>query len=220
MCCWERPGPRPPGRSCIRCVRLRCRSALVFQSAPQDAAHGVPVGLHRFACATAPRAFAASFMHPQHPPRVPPRFAHCGKTEHMPHETRRPGPHPRKSSPSTGLPAAYPRKSSPNTAPPAALPRKNSPSKPKNTNFGVFSARWANFFALAPTSSRAGRTFSRTGRGDMATLKPMTPPQPLMHATMKPPSPLLGPEQRPLKPTTPLQPKNTRKTPNSHPQRR
>ncbi len=136
-----------PGRSCMRCVRLRCRSALVFQSVPQDAAHGVPVGLHRFACATAPRAFAASYMHPQHPPRVPPRFAHCGKTEHMPHETRPSSPHPRKSSPSTGLPAAYPRKSSPNTAPPAALPRKNSPSKPKNINFGVFSARWANFFA-------------------------------------------------------------------------
>ena len=43
-----------PGRFCIRCVRLRCRSALVFQSAPQDAAHGVPVGLRRFAGATAP----------------------------------------------------------------------------------------------------------------------------------------------------------------------
>ena len=26
-------------------------------------------------------------------------------------------------------------------------PQQNSPSKPKNTNFGVFSARWVNFFA-------------------------------------------------------------------------
>ena len=173
-----------PGRSCIRCVRLRCRSALVFQSAPQDAVHGVPVGLHRFACATAPRAFAASFMHPQHPPRVPPRFAHCGKTEHMPHETRRPGPHPRKSSP--------------NTAPPAALPRKNSPSKPKNTNFGVFSARWANFFALAPTSSRAGRTFSRQNCSP--------------HGKMKPSTPMRGPQRACVKPTTPLRTKIAPKT--------
>ena len=39
------------------------------------------------------------------------------------------------------------RKYSPNAAPPTALPRQSSPSKPKNTNFGVFSARWANYFA-------------------------------------------------------------------------
>ena len=37
---------------------------------------------------------------------------------------------------------------------------------------------------------------------------------------MKPPSPLLAPEQQPLKPVAPLQPKNTPKTPLSHPQRR
>ena len=37
---------------------------------------------------------------------------------------------------------------------------------------------------------------------------------------MKPPSPLLAPEQQALKPTTPLQPKNARKTPISRPQRR
>ena len=189
----------------MRCV-WRCRSAPVTLGEPKDAAHGVPVGLHRFACATAPRAFAASFMHPQHPPRLPPRFAHCGKTEHMPHETRRPGPHPRNCSPNTGPPAAYPRKNSPNTAPPAALPRKNSPSKPKMPKLWCF--------------QRAGRTFSRTGRSDMATLKPMTPLQPLMQAGMKPASPLHAPEQQPLKPVAPLQPKNTRKTPISHPQRR
>ena len=37
---------------------------------------------------------------------------------------------------------------------------------------------------------------------------------------MKPPTPMLAPEQRPLKPPSPLQPKNARKTPISHPQRR
>ena len=79
---------------------------------------------------------------------------------------------------------------------------------------------WANFCALTPTSSRAGQTNSRTGRSDVASLKPMTPLQPLMEASMKPPSPLLTPEQRPLKPVAPLQPKNARKTPISHPQRR
>ena len=91
-----------------------------------------------------------------------------------------------------GPPAAFPRKSSPSTAHPAAFPRKNSPSKPKNTKIGVFSARRANFFALAPTSSRAGRTISRTRRNNMATLKPASP----------------------------LRPKNAPKTAFSYPQRR
>ena len=51
-------------------------------------------------------------------------------------------------------------------------------------------------------------------------MKPTTPPQPLIQASVKPPSPMLAPEQHPLKPTTPMQPKNAPKTPNSHPQRR
>ncbi len=72
---------------------------------------------------------------------------------------------------------------------------------------------------LHDDDSAAGRTFSRPGRGNVATLKPMTPLHPLMQANVKPPSPLLAPEQQPLKPVTPLQPKNTLKTPISHPQR-
>ena len=80
--------------------------------------------------------------------------------------------------------------------------------------------RRANFFTLAPTPGRAGRTFSHTGHSHVATMQPMTPLRPLMQASMKPPSPLHAPEQQPLKPTTPLQPKNAPKTPNSHPQRR
>ena len=98
--------------------------------------------------------------------------------------------------------------------------RQNSPSKPKNTTFGVFSARWANFFALTHTPSQAGRKTSRTGRSDVATLKPTTPLQPLIRANVKPPSPMLAPKQQPLKPPSPLQPKTTPKTPISHPQRR
>ena len=66
----------------------------------------------------------------------------------------------------------------------------------------------------------AGRTFSRTGSCDVATLKPLTPLQPLMQTNVKPPSPMLAPEQRPLKPPSPLQPKYAPKTPISHPQRR
>ena len=127
---------------------------------------------------------------------------------------------PRQKSPSTGLPAALPRKSSPNTAPPTALPRKSSPNAPENSVFRPFWACRANFFALAPTSSRAGRTISRTERSNMAALKPMTPLQPLMQATVKPPSPLLAAEQQPLKPVAPQQPKNALKSPISHPQRR
>ena len=127
---------------------------------------------------------------------------------------------PRKSSPS-GIPAAAgPRNCSPSTGGPSAYPRKSSPSKPKNAEIGVFSARWANFFALTHTSGRAGRTISRTRHNHVATLKPMTPLLALTQANVKPPSPLRTPKQQPLKPTTPLQPKNARKTPMSDPQRR
>ena len=54
----------------------------------------------------------------------------------------------------------------------------------------------------------------------MPTLKPITPPQPLIWANVKPPSPLLAPQQQPLKPASPLRPKNAAKTPIPHPQRR
>ena len=52
----------------------------------------------------------------------------------------------------------------------------------------------------------AGRTFSRTGRTEVVTVKPTTPLQPLIQASVKPPSP--------------MQAKNAPKTPNFHPQRR
>ena len=97
---------------------------------------------------------------------------------------------------------------------------KIPPASPKTPKLGCFQRAGRTFSRLRPLSGHAGRTISRTGHSDMTTLKPMTPLQPLMHATMRPPSPLLAPEQRPLKPTTPLQPKNARKTPISHPQRR
>ena len=63
-----------------------------------------------------------------------------------------------------------------------------------------------NYFALAPTSGRAGRQISRTGHRNIATLKPTTP--------------LLTSNKGPLKPTTPLRPKTAPKTLISHPQRR
>ena len=53
---------------------------------------------------------------------------------------------------------------------------------------------------------RAGRTFSRTRRDNVATLKPTTP--------------LLAPNRGALKPASPLRPKTAPKTPISHPQRR
>ena len=53
---------------------------------------------------------------------------------------------------------------------------------------------------------RTGRTFSRTRRDNMATLKPTAP--------------LLAPNKGPLKPVAPLRPKTAPKTPISHPQRR
>ena len=71
-----------------------------------------------------------------------------------------------------------------------------------------------------PPPDPAGRTFSRTGRTEVVTVKPTTPLQPLIQANVKPPSPMLAPKQHPLKPATPIQAKNAPKTPNSHPQRR
>ena len=87
---------------------------------------------------------------------------------------------------------AGPRKNSPSTAPPAALPRKTRPARQKTPILGH--------------CERAGRTFSRTRRDNVATLKPTTP--------------LRAPNKGPLKPASPLRPKIAPKTPISHPQRR
>ena len=97
-----------------------------------------------------------------------------------------------------------------NTRPTKPLQRhfrdKVRPASPKTPILGCF--------------QRDGRTLSRTGRSNVATMQPPPPLQPLMQASVKPPSPLLAHEQQPLKPTTPLRPQNTPKTPISHPQRR
>ena len=106
----------------------------------------------------------------------------------------------------TWLPCRYTRQNSPGTPSPPLTREKVRPARHKTPIVGHFSC--------------AGRTFSRTGSCDVATLKPTTPLQPLMQANVKPPSPMLAPEQQPLKPPSPLQPKNTPKTPISHPQRR
>ena len=111
---------------------------------------------------------------------------------------------------------------------------KTRPARHKTPIVGYFSCAGRTFSRSCPPSDRAGRTFSRTGSCDVATLKPMTPLQPLMQTNVKPPSPMLAPKQRPLtppsplrplmqanvKPPSPLQPKNAPKTPISHPQRR
>ena len=86
------------------------------------------------------------------------------------------------------------------------LREKTHPARLKTAFFGRFGL--------------AGRTFSRTGRRRVATLKPMTPLQPLMQATVKPPSPLLASGSELLKPPAPLQPKYALKPPISHAQRR
>ena len=111
-----------------------------------------------------------------------------------------------------------------NTRPTQPLQRhfreKVRPTCHKTPILGHFSFAGRTISRSHPPSGRAGRTFARTGRGDVARLKPTAPLRPLMQASVKPPSPLLTPQQQPLKPVTPLQPKNTPKTPISHPQRR
>ena len=125
---------------------------------------------------------------------------------------------------------------------------KTRPARHKTPILGHFSCAGRTFSRSHPPSDRAGRTFSRTEHSHVPTLKPITPPQPLMQASMKPsapmlapkqrplkppsplrprmqanvkpPAPLLAPKQRPLKPATPLQPKNAQKTASFRPQRR
>ena len=111
-----------------------------------------------------------------------------------------------KLRPATGLQQHFREKVRPATGPLVLTREKVRPARHKTLILGHF--------------EHAGRTFSRTGSCDVATLKPMTPLQPLIQASMKPPSPLHAPEQQPLKPPSPLQPKNAPKTPISHPQRR
>ena len=147
---------RGPGRFCIRCVRLRCRSALVFQSAPQDAAHGVPVGLRRFAGATAP------------PPSLTPSGTHntrrgCLQGLHTAarpstcHTRRGVQAHTREIVRPTGSPRLLVREIVRPTLPlQQHFREKIPPASPKTPKLGCF--------------QRAGRTISRTGRSNMATM--------------------------------------------------
>ena len=96
---------------------------------------------------------------------------------------------------------------------------KVRPARHKRRFWAIFRVQGELFRARIRTGPSRANFFAHRTR-DMATLKPMTPLQPLMQASMKPPSPMLAPEQRPLKPPSPLQPINTPKTPSPHPQRR
>ena len=94
------------------------------------------------------------------------------------------------------------------------------PTRQKTPILGHYEHAGRTISRSHPPPDPAGRTFSRTGRTEVATMQPMTPLRPLIQASVKPPSPMLTPEQHPLKPATPMQAKNAPKTPNSHPQRR
>ena len=120
----------------------------------------------------------------------------------------------------TWLPCRYARQDSPGTPSPPLTREKVRPARPLQRCFHEKTRPARHKTPIMGHFSCAGRTFSRTGICDVATLKPTTPLQPLMQTNVKPRSPLLAPVQQPLKPPSPLQPKNTPKTPISHPQRR
>ena len=111
-----------------------------------------------------------------------------------------------KLRPARGFHRHFREKVRPATRPLMLNREKLRPARHKTPIAGHFEHAGRTFSRSRPPSGRAGRTFSRTGRSHVATVKP--------------PSPLLAPEQQPLKPTTPLRPKNAPKTPVSHPQRR
>ena len=83
---------------------------------------------------------------------------------------------------------------------------KTRPTQPLQQHFREKTRPASTKTPILGCFERAGRTFSRTRRDNVATLKPTTP--------------LLAPNKGPLKPTTPLHPKTAPKTPISHPQRR
>ena len=112
------------------------------------------------------------------------------------------------------------RNSSPGTPLQRPTREKVRPARQKTPILGHYEHAGRTFSRSHPPPDPAGRTFSRTGRTEVVTVKPTTPLQPLIQANVKPPSPMLAPKQHPLKPATPIQAKNAPKTPNSHPQRR
>ena len=120
----------------------------------------------------------------------------------------------------TWLPCRYARQDSPGTPSPPLTREKVRPARPLQRCFREKTRPARHKTPIVGHFSCAGRTFSRTGSCDVATLKPTTPLQPLMQANVKPPSPMLAPEQQPLKPPSPLRPINAPKTAISHPQRR
>ena len=152
-----------------------------------------------------------------------------------------------KTRPARSVPRLFREKLRPARPLQRLFREKVRPARNKTPIVGHFEHAGRTFSRSHPPSDQAGRTFSRTDSCDIATLKPMTPLQPLMQTNVKPPSPLhapeqqplkpttplqplmqtnvkppspmLAPEQQPLKPTTPLRPKNAPKTPISHPQR-
>ena len=109
----------------------------------------------------------------------------------IPHHSQ---PEMRRAASKTWAQHRLARKNSPSTALPPAFPRKTSPSTLQTTDFRPFFVRWANFFALTPTIRPSRANFFAHRTPPAATMQPMTPPQPLMQASMKPPSPLRAPE--------------------------
>ena len=94
---------------------------------------------------------------------------------------------------------------------PVGIPRllvreKTRPTRPLQPHFREKTRPAHHKTPILSHFSCAGRTFSRTRRDNVATLKPTTP--------------LLTHNKAPLKPPSPLRPKTAPKTPISHPQRR
>ena len=98
------------------------------------------------------------------------------------------------------------RNSSPGTPLQRPTREKVRPARQKTPILGHYEHAGRTFSRSHPPPDHAGRTFSRTGRTEVVTVKPTTPLQPLIQASVKPPSP--------------MQAKNAPKTPNFHPQRR
>ena len=110
----------------------------------------------------------------------PTRRRHAGQRLRVvqnPHRCRHGG---RASPTRPGRSAGWREKTRPTWGFQRPLREITRPASPETPKLGCFQRAGRTFSCSHPQSGRAGRTFSRTGRSDVAALKPTAPLRPLM----------------------------------------
>ena len=169
MCCWGRPGPRP--RAPLHTHIAGCGAWWFRWSAKFCACDS---SLPCLQCFRGVRTAAR------------PRTCHMGRGLRA--NTRD------KTRPVHALRRHFRKKPSPTRGSQRFIRERTRPASTETPNLECLARTGRAFSRSRPPSGHAGRINSRTGHSHVAALKPITPLQPLMEASMKPPSPLLTPE--------------------------